>query len=109
MDSAIRLRMEKPLVERVDGLRQTFLFLGILVVPYVCSGNRSRKLPGIGKEDRVVKGVGQHRQVRLGQRKDAGRILETAGSTSDLEGQSALCLSSREIDAILSLREIDLQ
>ena len=58
--------MEKPLVERVDGLRQTFLFLRILVVPYVCSGNRSRKLPGSLKEDGIVRGVGRHSHRRLG-------------------------------------------
>jgi hypothetical protein len=73
------------------------------------SGDRSRKLPSSGKEDRVVKGVGQYRHHRLGQRKDAGRILETASSTSDLKGQSTVCLPSREIYAITSLREIDLQ
>ena len=44
-----------------------------------------------------------------GQRKDAGRILETAGSTSDLIGKSTVCLQSGEIYAIASLREIDLQ
>jgi hypothetical protein len=73
------------------------------------SGDRSRKLSRSGKEDRVVKGVGQHRHHRLGQRKDAGRILETAGSTSDLKGQSTVCLPSREIDAIASLRKVGLQ
>ena len=40
------------------------------------SGDRSLKLPRSGKEGRVVKGVGQHRHHRLGQRKGAGRILE---------------------------------
>jgi hypothetical protein len=72
-------------------------------------GDRSRRLPRIGKKDRLLKGVGQHRQVCLGQRKDSGRILEAAGSTSDLKGKSTVCLESREIYAIASLCEIDLQ
>ena len=73
------------------------------------SGNRSRKLPGSGKEDGIVRGVGQHRHGRLGKRKGAGRILETAGSPSDLKSQRAVALLSREIDAIASLREMDIQ
>jgi hypothetical protein len=86
-----------------------FLLLLLAVRLSGYSGDRSRKLPRIGKKDRVVKGVGQHRQVRLGQRKIPGRILETAGSTSDLKGKSTVCHQSREIYAIASLREIDLQ
>ena len=40
----------------------------------------------------------------------AGRILETAGSTSDLKSHwYSGPRMSREIDAIASLREIDLQ
>src|SRR5271157_4296535 len=77
--------------------------------PHGHSGHRSRKLPRFGKEDGVVKGVGQDRQRRLGQRKDAGRILETAGSTVDLKGQSTVTHHMHEIYAITSLREIDLQ
>ena len=73
------------------------------------SGNRSRKFARSGKKDGVARGVGQHRHHRLGQRKDAGRILETAGSTSDLKSHSTVALLSREIYAIGSLREIDLQ
>ena len=50
-----------------------------------------------------------HRQRRLGKRKDAGRILETAGSTCDLKGHSTVAHQMDEIYAIPSLREIDLQ
>jgi hypothetical protein len=73
------------------------------------SRNRSGEFARRGKEDWVASGVGQHRQHRLGQSKDAGRILETAGSANDLKGQSTLGLIRREIDAIASFREIDLQ
>ena len=74
----------------------------------VHSGNRSRKLPRFGKEDGVVRSVGQHRVRRLGQRQDAGRILETAGSTVDLKSQRAVAHQLHEIYAIASLRQIDL-
>jgi hypothetical protein len=109
MDSAIRLRMEKPLVERVDGLRQTFLFLRILVVPYVCSGNRSRKLPRRGKQHRVAKRVGRHCTHRLCHCEDAGCFLETAGSIGNLERQGTVGHVSGEIYAIRSLSESDIQ
>jgi len=76
---------------------------------YGPSGNRSRKLPGNGKEDGIVRGVGQDRRHRLGQRNDAGRTLETAGSTSDLKSPNTEGLQRREIYAIASLRETNLQ
>ena len=97
--------------ERAPRAKKYVFLLPLLLVVRLSgySGDRSRKLPSSGKEDRVVKGVGQHRHHRLGQRKGAGRILKTAGSASDLEGQSAVRLPSREIYAIFSLREIDLQ
>jgi len=75
----------------------------------VHSENRSRKLPRFGKEDGVVRGVSQDRVRRFGQRKDAGRGLEAAGSTADLKGQSAMTHHLHEIYAITSLRQIDLQ
>ena len=87
-------------------------FLLPLVSPFLLfghSGHRSRKLPRFGKEDGVVKGVSQDRVRRLGQRKDAGRILETAGSTVDLKGQRTVTHHMHEIDAITSLRQIDPQ
>ena len=40
---------------------------------------------------------------------DAGCILETTGSTSDLKSPGTVGLQSHEIDAIVSLRELDLQ
>ena len=80
-----------------------------LVLLLADSGNRSGKLPGIGKEDRIVQGVGQHWHRRLGKRKGTGRILETAGSPGDLESQSAMALVSREIYAIVPVRETELQ
>jgi hypothetical protein len=89
-----------------------YAFLLLLLVAVRLSVNsidRSRNLPRIGKEDRVLRGVGQNRQVSLRQRKGAGRVLETAGSTDDLKGESTVSLQSREIYAIASLREIDLQ
>ena len=99
-----------PRSERRGAKKYVFLLPLLLAVRLSgYSGDRSRKLSRRGKEDRVVKGVGQHRHHLLGQRKGAGRILETAGSTSDLKGQSTVCLPSREIYAIFSLREIDLQ
>ena len=73
------------------------------------SGNRSRVLPGSGKEDGIARGVGQHCLHCFGKRKGTGRILETAGSPGDLKSHGALGLISREIDAIASLREIDIQ
>ena len=73
------------------------------------SGDRSGKFTRTRKKDGITKGVGQDRDVRLVQRKGAGRILETAGSTSDLKSQNTVGLLGREIDAIGSLREIDLQ
>ena len=95
---------------RAEGKKYVFLLPLLLAVRLSgYSGDRSRNLPRSGEEDRVVKDVGQHRHHRLGQRKDAGRIPETAGSTSDLKGHSTVCLPSREIYAIASLREIDLQ
>ena len=36
-------------------------------------------------------------------------MLETAGSTSDLKSHSTVALLGHEIDAIVSLRQIDLQ
>jgi hypothetical protein len=36
-------------------------------------------------------------------------MREPAGSTSDLKRQSAVCQSGGEIDAVLSLRETDVQ
>jgi hypothetical protein len=90
--------------------KYVFLLPLVLVVRlFGNSGDDSRKLPRSGIEDRLAKGVGQHRHHSLGQRKVAGRILETAGSTSDLKGQSTVCLPRREIDAIASLRKIGLQ
>ena len=65
--------------------------------------------PVRGKKDGVVRGIGQHREHRLGQSKYAGRILETAGSTSDLKSHRTVALLGREIYAIVSLRHIDLQ
>ena len=85
------------------------LVLVVVVRLFGYSGDRSRNLSRSGKEDRIVIGVGQHRHHCLGQRKEAGRILETAGSTSDLKVQNTVCLKSREIDAIGFLRETDLQ
>src|SRR5689334_5397595 len=73
------------------------------------SGNSSRKLPRRGKKDGVVRGVGQYRQHRLGQSEDAGRILESAGSTSDFKSHSTAGLQGREIYAIACLHESDLQ
>jgi len=83
--------------------------LGLPFLPYGHSGNRSRKLPSLVKKDGVVKVVGQHRHCRLCVRKGAGRILETAGPTSDLEGQSTVALIRHEIYAIVSVREFDVQ
>ena len=94
----------------VKGKEYVFL-LAVLLVPRL-SGypiDRSRNLPRSGKEDRVVKDVGQHRYHRLGQRKGASRILETPGSTSDLKVQNTVCVPSREINAICFLREADIQ
>jgi len=54
------------------------------------SGNRSRKLPCLRKEDGVARGIAQYRRRRLGKCKDAGHTLETAGSSGDLKGQSTL-------------------
>ncbi|MBB5340870.1 hypothetical protein HDF13_003203 [Edaphobacter lichenicola] len=54
------------------------------------SGDRSCELSRSSKKDRVVKGIGQHWHYPLVQRKSPGSILETAGSSSDLEGQSAV-------------------
>jgi len=88
------------------------IFLLPLVLPSLLRGhpgNRSRKLPRSRKKDRRVRGIGQHRQHRLGQRKGAGRILETTGSTSDLESHRTAGLPNGEIYAIGSLREIDAQ
>src|ERR1700722_4448867 len=92
---------------RAEGKEYVFLLPVLLGVPlFGYSGDCSRKLPRSGIEYRLAKGVGQHRHHGLGQRKVAGRILETAGSTSDLKGQSTVCLPRREIDAIASLRKI---
>ncbi len=87
-------------------------FLLPLVLAFLLWGhseNRPRKLPRIRKKDGVVRGVRQHREHRLGQRKGARRILETAGSTNDLKSHSTVALLSREIYAIGSLRESDFQ
>ena len=46
---------------------------------------------------------------RHGQRKGAGRILETTGSTGDLKDPNTESLVSQEIDAIASPREVDRQ
>ena len=73
------------------------------------SGNRSRKLPCLRKKDGVARGIAQYGRRRLSKGQDAGGPLETAGSAGDLEGQSTLGLIRREIDAIASVREIDLQ
>jgi len=81
------------------------LFLSVLVLPWGDSEDRSRNHPRFGKIDGVVKGVGQDRQCRLGIHKGAGRIVETASSTCDLQGQSTVALLSHEIYAIASLRE----
>ena len=91
--------------------KERCLLLPLLVVVPISaySGDRSGKFARTRKKDGVTKGVGQDRDVRLVQRKGAGRILETAGSTSDLKSQSTVGLLGREIDAIGSLREIDLQ
>jgi hypothetical protein len=86
--------------------------LSPLVSPFLLfgdSGHRSRKLPRFGKEDGVVECVSQDWVRRLSQCKDAGRIPKTAGSTADLKGQSAVTHHLHEIDAIASLRQIDLQ
>src|SRR4051812_11028046 len=48
------------------------------------SGNRSRNFARIGKKHGVAKDIWRDREHRLGQRKDAGCIRETAGSTLDL-------------------------
>jgi len=80
------------------------------VVRFSCySGDRSRKFASTRKKDGVVYGVGQDRDVRLGQRKGAGRILETASSTSDLKSQSTVALLGHEIYAIGSLSHTDHQ
>jgi len=73
------------------------------------SGDRSRQFARLGKKDGVAKGIDQHRPHRLGQRKDAGRILERAGSTSDLKSHSTVALLGHEIYAIGSLGDIDVQ
>ena len=71
------------------------------------SRNRSGKCARRGKKDGVARVVGQHRHYRLGQRQDARRSTETAGSTCDLKGHSTVALL-HEIDAITSPRENDL-
>ena len=78
-------------------------------LPYGHSEDRSRKFARSGKKDGVVRGVGQHRDHRLSQSKNAGRICETAGSTSDLKSHNTVALLGREIYAIGSLRQMDLQ
>ena len=75
----------------------------------VHSENRSRQLARFAKEDGVVRGVSQDRVRRFGQCQDAGRVLEAAGSTVDLKGQSAMTHHLHEIYAITALRQIDLQ
>ena len=51
----------------VESLVACWLLLPLLLAVRVSgySGDRSRKLPRIGK-DRIARGVGQHRQIRLG-------------------------------------------
>src|SRR5262249_19655856 len=73
------------------------------------SGDRSRKLAGSGEKDRVVGGVRQHGHHCFGQRNSAGRTLETTRATGDLKGHRTLGLQGREIDAVLSVHETDLQ
>src|SRR4029077_18797273 len=88
------------------------LFLSPLVLVLLLRGhsrNRSAKFARRDKKDGIVRGVGQHRQHRLGQSEDAGRVLETTGSTSDLKSHSTVGLPNREIDAIACWRESDLQ
>ena len=87
-------------------------FLMPLVLAFLLRGqsrNHSSKSARRGKKDGVFSGIGQHRQHRLGQSKDAGRILKTASSTGDLKSHSAVALLGHEINAIGSLHQIDLQ
>jgi hypothetical protein len=73
------------------------------------SGNRARDGSHFGKEDGKARGVERYWQRRLRIRKlAAGRTLETACSTQDLERQSAVAHAMHEIDAITSARELDL-
>jgi hypothetical protein len=71
----------------------------------------ARKLAGLSKKDRVrwFRSIAQYGGRPLGRRKDAGDPLEATGYAGDLEGQSAVGLIRREIDAIASVGEIDLQ
>lgn len=73
------------------------------------TGNRSRILPPRGKKDGVAQGIGRHRRHSFSHRKDAGRILEAAGSTCDLKRHVTVGHSIVEINAIPSLRETDFQ
>src|SRR5262249_3838559 len=73
------------------------------------SEDRSRNLPGFRKKHGNVKGVGQKRPRRLGIRKRAGRIVETAGSACNVQSQCTVALLGHEIDAIASLREFERQ
>lgn len=92
--------------ERAKGV---YLLPSVLSLLLADSGDRSRKLPGSGIEDGIAKGVGQHWQRRLSHRKGTGCILEMAGSSGDLKRQDTMRLSNREIYAIASLCEIEVQ
>ena len=79
--------------------------LSPLVSPVARHGyaeDRSRDLPRFRDVHGIVKGVGQDRLRRLGIRKSAGCIVETARSTGNLKSQSTVALLSHEIDAIAS-------
>ena len=94
------------------GARANAFSLLPLVLAFLLSGhseNRSRKLPNNRKKDGFVRGVEQHREDRVRQRKGAGRTLETAGSTCDLINLSKVAHPGREIYASGSLREPDHQ
>jgi hypothetical protein len=93
-----------------NAVRKAGSVLGLLVLGVLLgghSGNRSRKFACHGKKMGVVSGIDYHRDRYVCQRKGAGRILETAGSTCNSISRCKVALHGCEIYAAGSLREID--